>query len=83
MPGVSVDDDTLPKKSFTPTLPAGTVRIGPAVRNKMTATTTTAMTATTLVGRGPPGILTSSGSMVTFPSDESRSRRLSARPAPT
>src|SRR5215831_1577676 len=46
IPGDSGDADTLPKKSFTPTLPAGTVRNGPATRNSMAATTTSTVSRT-------------------------------------
>src|SRR5215510_9094006 len=46
MPGDIGDADTLPKKSFTPTLPAGTVRNGPATRNRMTPITTSTVRAT-------------------------------------
>src|SRR6516165_2573435 len=63
IPGDSVDDDTLPKKSFTPTWPAGTVRIGPAAKNTMRTTTMIATVPTRLDERGKRGRLTSSDSM--------------------
>src|ERR1043166_7365346 len=59
-PGVRTEDDTLPKKSLTPTLPAGTVRKGPAARNRMntsTATTTRPMRDGDGIGTGSRGIL--------------------------
>src|SRR5262247_2870551 len=38
MPGESASADTFPKKSFTPTCPAGTVRRGPPNRSNSSAT---------------------------------------------
>ncbi len=68
MPGDSVDDDTLPKKSFTPTLPAGTVRNGPAMRKRMTRITAPT-TSPTRDGRGSctVGILEKSESTLHLP----------------
>ena len=58
MPGPSASDDTEPKKSLTPTCPAGTVLNGPCVR-RINANTTSSANATIRPGRGDADRVTS------------------------
>src|SRR2546423_10430257 len=58
MPGDNTDVDTLPKKSLTPTWPAGTVRKGPPTAKSTSPSTTSTSIATAPIPRRADGSIT-------------------------